>query len=98
MDKTRMKDSCADRRTALETISCSSEELNVHCAASSGRPLNAMDERSKLIGGGGMRAVGLGMDLMLSFGSGEDVSSVVGSACTPTSIVGDISGHLGEGA
>src|SRR5580698_4054079 len=55
-----MKDSRADNRIARATISCSSSELNVHLAASKGRPFHGIRVELKLISGGCVSEASMG--------------------------------------
>jgi hypothetical protein len=59
-----MYDSCAVRRIALDTMSCSSPEDNVHCAVSIVIPRQAIGGIvSKATGGGSVNVGGLTMTL-----------------------------------
>jgi hypothetical protein len=74
IDRRRMKDSFALSLIARETISCSSDEVNVHWAASYGKPFQGMGVDSKDTAGGGTREGGArnvvidGFGLSVSFG------------------------------
>lgn len=69
-----MKDSPALRRIALETISWSSEDVNVHCAASRERPFQGIGTDSKVTAGGGGSGGGATNVPTNVFGPVEDCS------------------------
>lgn len=67
-----MKDSPALRRIARETISWSSEDVNVHCAASRERPFQGIGTDSKVTTGGGGSGGGTRNDPTNVFGPVAD--------------------------
>lgn len=83
-----MNDSCAVLRIALDTISCSSADVSVHCAVSSVIPRHCTGTDSKLSVGGGVSVGGFAMTLTAGALDARDtgrLGSRAGLVCTPCS-------------
>lgn len=95
-----MNDSCAVRRIALDTISCSSAEVSVHCADSRVMPRHATGTDSKLSAGGGVSVGGFAMAFTAGALDAVDAGRLgvgVGLAWTPCSRHSRVSRNDGGG-